>query len=1102
MNKKLALFLSWLLLLMSFAPSALAAEPAAQSVQTPAGSSSASQPSDVSPTAAASDKSDEKSDETSDENPETTVTEETYWADQLKDLKTLSKDDRKKINTLLVMYAIDQTSDDTFGADVQITRSQMAKTAALTLGLTIKTLVSSSYRDVSTTDPAFPYIEALRTAKLVNDKAETYNPLNPVTRQELAKLLVQGLGLTEDAEAEPPVKDDTVDSEYRSYVAYAVKQKIMTNQQGGKFEGKSNVTRKTLALAAYEALNLHQTSAKPDKASIAEVKLIGKNKLSVRLNRDVDSGKAEIMIRKAGELDSDNKPVDYAGMTEWSDDQATAVVEMNDDFFKFGRYDVILTGVDVEVGTLSFMAENERVTKIEFVTDTEKLPWSKALVEYKAVNQYGENMKLTAGNMEIFAIDTRGIHVPQTILDNSNAIILDLSGSRPQDTVTVRLWEKSSYIAVLKDFTVGEPPMIQELDLGDPESNVKLPSGQTVFKAGGRAYLTFKAFDQYGNRIVDPKYLNMQIGKLFTGAYGNSFRMDSPNDFVDFDNDGFPELQLAAFPNLDSNKTVTVNLLFNGKQVSQDVTVLASKTPYTVVIGPLTSQLTEGDTDKTIGLKVIDSTGTALEGAEIADLETTGKISVSSSGNLVLEASPSIRKDPVTGQDRQVKVDLSGAIRIKQVTAPGPAFISVRITGLNETVTLPLNIEAIRRPDSIVLDENSSARSILAINGLAKAKTGAVFKIYDQFGAEYYTKRDDYKVEMKLEKVSGESGALTTKGPVTLNDAKPSSVIEITDLVSKSGGKSIDLVPDAKKKGSYMLTASLVTYGEGKIGSTLSFDSLIVDVDDQNNPNLTYSLDMKSGDLLAIGRILYDANKIDTVTNATYLFKHYKALAKDVNLLVKDSQGLDTGLSVKVRAVTSDNPKAMAYTTEKGIGKIIGLDSGKFNFTVYFDTPQGVKSLTQGLGSGVDSLVPSGIKIANGTKTVSGGNGTPVNPINGLPLWDNSLLGQIQITTNDYGTFTNKCNVKDVSPCPADTPTDINNVEEFTPINELIGVQAFIGNIVYTETDPAKQDEVTVTPDFKISYTRKGNSNMNNIQSFTVYLVGGKTSAKSQIILN
>ncbi|MFC3840233.1 S-layer homology domain-containing protein [Paenibacillus sp. MAH-36] len=1091
MRKELALILSFMLLCYCFAPLVSAEEAAAPKTSTTT-------------TAAPAPKSTTKPAATKPAAPSSSVTADTYLADQLSDLKSLSKDDKKKISALLKMDAIEKSSADTFGVDDTINRAQLAKTATLVLGLTMDNMSKgSSFTDVQTNDASRIYIEALKNANLTYDVVDNkFNPTAVVTRQELAMLLIKGLGLDDKAKAAAPSKDETVDANYKSYVTYALQQKLMTNQTGGKFGGNVNVTRKTLALASYAALQLHLTTAKPAKASIAEVKIIGKNKLTVRLNREVDSNKAVLNVTKMGYLDSDNKPVKFEPTTSWSDDSTIATLEMSDDL-EFAQYQVILSGVDVANGTMTFMPENERAAKIEIVTTTEKLPWSKALIEYKATNQYGEPMKLSGSNVNVYVNSQK--RITSTILADSNAIILDLSELRPGDIFAVYLLEKSGYLNINKTFTVGDMPQVQKVDLGDEKNNLKLPAGQLSFQAGGRAYLTFKAYDQYGTRIVDPKILKMGLFKTFTGAIGDVFRMDNPNDFVDFDNDGYPELQLAAKSDLDSSKEVTLNLLFKDEQVSQKITVYTPKSAYTVVIGPIVTPLTEGDLDKSISLKILDSANQELTSTEIAALETTGKISVYATGGLKLEASPATRTDPKTNQTRNVNIDLNGSIHVKQVLSAGPATIHVQINGLNQTVTLPLMIDSARKPNTIKVDEGNSSRNFLLLNGVSPS-TKAIFKIYDQFGEEYKTTRDDFKVEMKLEKLSGETGAVKEiTGPTKLSDATPTALLDI----GKVFNQQFAFAPDAVKKGSYRLTATLFqTELNGTSQLAVGSDSVTVDVTDPVSANLTYGLDMGSGgDLLAIGRILKDSGKLESVTDATYLFNNYLPLSKPISVLVKDSGGVVTGLKVPIRAFTSDNPRAIAYSPTKSA--IMGLDTGKINFTFYIDTPRGVQTLAASLGSNIDSMVPTKLAVSGSSRTITqvtygdDGKGFPLEgsmtmPLNGLLLWDGNLMGQIQVSTNGYGTFTNVCKGNKAGDC-ATAPT---KQDQFSSFNDLLGLQMFVGDIIYTETDTKYQDVVTINPDFKLSYTRKGKDLMkNNIQQFTMYLVGGTQMVKYTIIM-
>ncbi|CAN7626608.1 S-layer homology domain-containing protein [Paenibacillus sp. LjRoot153] len=1044
MNKQLALFLSLLLFCYCLTPLAYAEEASSQNAKTTATPSTATTPATSTTTTA----------------PSATVTSDTYLADQLADLKSSTKDDKKKITSLLKIEAIETASADSFGANQQITRAQVAKAVAIILGLRIdNTHTTSSFSDVKSDDLARVYIEALKNSGLTYDAGDKFLPTGQMSRQELAKLLLKGLGLDEKVKQATPTKDETVDNTYKSYVAYAVQQKLMTNQVDGKFGGNVPVTKKEFALIAYAALQLHLTTAKPEKASIAELKVIGKNKMTVRLNRDVDINKAVLTVTKEGALDSDNKPVIFTGGTDWTDDNTTAKLDM-DDPFTFGTYLVTLSGVDVSDGEINFSPDNERVTKLEIVTATEKLSKSKTLIEYKATNQYGEKMLLSASNANIIVSGQK--KVTPAVFSSNSIIGLDLSDIASDSTITVVILERSGYTSVSKTFTVGDPPLVKKIDLGDTKNNLKLPIGQLSFKAGEKAYLSFKAFDQYGNRIIDPLYLNMGIGRSFTGAFGNVLRNEGINDFIDFENDGYPELQLIAYPNLDSDKEVIVTLFCEGQKVSQTITIKTPKTPSTIKIGPLTNPMTEGDTNISINLKVVDSANYELTATERADLLTTGKIMIYASGGLVLA-------NPV--------INSTGSIIVQQATGAGPASINVRINGLDQTISFPINIMAARKPDSIKVDLNSSAPNVLALNGINPkfSSSGATtttakaqFIIYDQTGTEYKTNRTDYKVQLKLEKISGDTGAIiNTTGAVSLSDASPTALKGVGEI-STTG---ITFNPSKTLSGSYKLTASVVQVDSGgQALETLSTDSVTVDVKNITNANLTYSVEMSSsGDLFAIQRTLYDNAVAATVTDITYLMTDYSMFTQTAVIKVKDGSSVDA-FSITPKAVTSDNPKVIGARGNK----IIGLDTGKTNLTVWYDSPLGgIQKLTIAKGANADTLIITEIKT-NGTPTTI--TGDPLTKLNGKYIWDSSLLGKLQSTTN-YGTV---------------------NLHTATYLLGFAGVQAFISDQVYADgTTTAQQDSITVNPDFTLTYTQKGSAS--NMKQFTIYVVAG-TYSKSFVV--
>nr|WP_276562872.1 hypothetical protein [Paenibacillus anseongense] len=98
-----------------------------------------------------------------------------------------------------------------------------------------------------------------------DESGKLYNPAGQVTRQELAAFLVRGLKWQESGVT--PTTDNTVDEWAKGYVTLAIQNKLMTNIAVGSFGGSASSTRKTLALASFEARHAFQTHAVPTPGS-------------------------------------------------------------------------------------------------------------------------------------------------------------------------------------------------------------------------------------------------------------------------------------------------------------------------------------------------------------------------------------------------------------------------------------------------------------------------------------------------------------------------------------------------------------------------------------------------------------------------------------------------------------------------------------------------------------------------------------------------------------------------------------------------------------------------------------------------------------------
>ncbi|WP_159884916.1 S-layer homology domain-containing protein [Paenibacillus puerhi] len=1029
-------------------------------------------------------------------------------SDDFADLKDLSEEEKAAIDELLKQGIFEGISADTFGIDEKVNRAQFAKIAALIFSLEVdNTLKQSSFEDVSADDPAhsyaLPYVEALKKAGLTTGydaEGKLYHPSGEVTRQELAVFLIRGLGLEEEAGQAEPGDDETVSVWAEGHVALALEKKLMTAEAGGLFEGSLPATRKTLALAAYEVLQyakaVEKEKNKPDKVSIIEVKAIKSNKLLIKLDREVDTT-AELVIIKKGLKDTTTtdsqstttteiKPL--AAFVQWTDASLTEATMELDLKLEQGKYIIELKGLpesDVEKGTFEFEAEEEKISHIEFVPTSDKLPQSKVMIPYKAINQYDEETSLKASNVNI-SIGARNrtpIMVP-----NSRFLILDLSEEVRDSQVFVSLFDHKNFQQASHIFTVGDKPIVSKVEVGD----LKFQDGQSVLKTGFRAFLNFKAYDQYGNRVVDTGVLNSGMGVQVFMTPGDVINYDKTiNNFQDIDNDGYPELQLDTYPNLKIDKEVTVHLFApgGGDEVSKTLKVAAPKAPASVEFYAWDKTLADGDAEKFVEIIVKDATGYKLTVSEIVYAELQGQLAISSTGPLVLESDAPSRTNSsgqlVNGLKVQSKGSSQGKIRIKEINGRGPASVMVRLVELNMMETLPLEIKEKRTANAINSGTQKDENDVEVVKPLHYSllwgtEAGPTFKVVDQYGDEFRQEKTNFKVDLKLEKTSGQTGSITqTKiNNVVVNDVYGTR-LELKDFSSRE----IKYTASANLVGSYQLTASLVEVNPVDQSIVRTLGSLISTVEAVNPATayVKYELDLPDS-LFATGRALYDRNMISSVTDATYVLKHYTEFGKKVEVRAKNALGTEYKRTIPIIGITSNATRVIGHDNKE---KVVGLDSGKATVTAFFEAYNGdIQSVSKDVSVNSDELYVKESKM-NDSDVVKT-NGATLN-LNGLSLWDKELIGNNRANfqiRDQYG----------------------HTIDFNIPIyNGLMDVKMFVGNVKYIEpyTDPAhkERDTISVSPDFKLVYTRKGDPSRNNIKEFTLYLASTHGIKKKRFIL-
>ncbi|MBW7461526.1 S-layer homology domain-containing protein, partial [Paenibacillus sepulcri] len=177
--------------------------------------------------------------------------------------------------------------------------------------------------------------------------------------------------------------------------------------------------------------------------------------------------------------------------------------------------------------------------------------------------------------------------------------------------------------------------------------DLKFFGADTALKPGGRAYLLFAAYDQYGFRVTDPELLGGERGidTVFSepGIFNDKPSLDK---FFDYDDDGYVDLSLEVSPDVKVDKQVNLMLLSRiyGEPASVTLKVVLSKIPASVEFD-YSDTLTIGDEDEYIPIIVKDAEGKELSPEDIVNAETTGRLQVTGSNQLVLESDPPTRTD-------------------------------------------------------------------------------------------------------------------------------------------------------------------------------------------------------------------------------------------------------------------------------------------------------------------------------------------------------------------------------------------------------------------------------------------------------------------------
>ncbi|REK56341.1 MAG: hypothetical protein C6P36_09415 [Geobacillus sp.] len=329
------------------------------------------------------------------------------------------------INALVELGYIKGFADGTFKPYQSITRGQVAKIFARILtdqGFQAPDKIEQVFDDVPLDAKDQELVKAAAIVKAAGVMTGSQGKLNPaqnITREQMAKVLVEAFDLTKPADFTSKITDlDKADPSFRDY--------IQTLEANGvtvvtEYRPKDSVTRAAFASFVKRALDVSSVVTADD---ITAVKFVDENTLEVTFNGELKEVKKEDFAIEGVEIDSVS--IKAAASAE----SKTTVV-------------VIKTKTKLEEGktyTISYKGKTTDKAKVEVPVVTPKVESVSAINAKKIVVKFNKEVNKTdaetPSNYTFVGLPGSTTWTP-SLQEDGKTVVLTLSNAIPNDTTFV-----------------------------------------------------------------------------------------------------------------------------------------------------------------------------------------------------------------------------------------------------------------------------------------------------------------------------------------------------------------------------------------------------------------------------------------------------------------------------------------------------------------------------------------------------------------------------------------------------------------------------------------------------------------------------------------
>ncbi|MBB3111693.1 hypothetical protein FHS18_003761 [Paenibacillus phyllosphaerae] len=174
----------------------------------------------------------------------TAVTPLTAYAQETASIQQGHEQDSEQVLEAIARGLMSKDKQGNFHAERTLTRAEFAALLSRVFGLSVSAVATSSFKDVRPQSWAAPSIEAVTAKGWMKGSGNSFQPNEPVTREQAATVLVRALGLDLAAMAGAPTPDDLAEAgQWARESVQAAAAAALFPMTDGKFNPKASLVR-------------------------------------------------------------------------------------------------------------------------------------------------------------------------------------------------------------------------------------------------------------------------------------------------------------------------------------------------------------------------------------------------------------------------------------------------------------------------------------------------------------------------------------------------------------------------------------------------------------------------------------------------------------------------------------------------------------------------------------------------------------------------------------------------------------------------------------------------------------------------------------------